>query len=305
MKKFIGTAVAALFIATPAMAQQLPPAKPGECYAKVLIPASYKTTSDQVLIAAGSSKMARTAAVYKTVEKRVLIAEESFELELVPAVYETVTEAVLLKPEEKIKTLSPPKYGNKITKVLVTPAHDVWKVGRGLFEKIDTSTGEIMCRVTVPAVYKDVTTQVEISPASTGERIVPAKYTTIKRQVMKSPPKTIKKVIPAVYKTVSIEELVTPESIVKTDIAPVYKSVSKRSLLSPEVVQWREVLCETNTTPGIISNIQKALNSKGYKISTIDGDFGPATRNAVAKFQKDNNLPTGGLTISTVRALGL
>ena len=57
MKLFFGTATAAIILAGPAFAQSLPPAdaKAGECYAKVLIPATYDVTAEEVMVQPGSS----------------------------------------------------------------------------------------------------------------------------------------------------------------------------------------------------------------------------------------------------------
>lgn len=42
-----------------------------------------------------------------------------------------------------------------------------------------------------------------------------------------------------------------------------------------------------------VSEIQQALASRGYDVP-VDGDYGPATKAAVAEFQKDNNLEVDG-----------
>jgi len=77
-------------------------------------------------------------------------------LEIVPATYGTESETILIRPEQTIQTIIPAKYGTETKQVLVAPAHVVWKVGRGLYEKIDSATGEIMCRVQIPAKYETV-----------------------------------------------------------------------------------------------------------------------------------------------------
>ena len=45
--------------------------------------------------------------------------------------------------------------------MLSKEAHAVWKKGRGPVEKLDNTTGEIMCLVEVPASYKTVTKTVK------------------------------------------------------------------------------------------------------------------------------------------------
>jgi len=56
----------------------------------------------------------------------------------------------------------------------------------------------------------------------------------------------------------------------------------------------------------IASDVQAALQSRGYYHGEIDGIVGDGTRGAIADFQKDNDLPvTGYITKSLLHALGL
>jgi hypothetical protein len=301
----LGTAMGAAFGAS---AQGLPPAdaKPGECYAKVLIPAIYQTAPQQVLIRPETKKMTKIPASYRDVEKSVLVEEESYELVAVQPVYETITERVMVEPEQVVKTLVPATYRTESEEILISPARVEWKAGRGAHEKLDAATGEIMCRVEIPAKYETVTRQAVATPASTSEEVIPAKYVTVEKRVMKAPPTTQKKVIPAKYKTITVKELVEPAKFEVEVIPAEYSSVEKRQLVTAEDVQWRQIMCETNTTPQFVMRLQNALVAEGYDLGTQpNGNFGPATKAAIRKYQLNKGLPTGGLTISTVRSLGL
>ncbi|NKB51156.1 MAG: peptidoglycan-binding protein [Rhizobiaceae bacterium] len=309
MKRVLGSAaIASIAMFNSSMAQQLPPAdaKAGECYAKVLIPAKYQTSAEQVVAQPASTTFKKTPAVYREIEKSILIEEESYELVPVPPVYELVSEQVLVQPEQTVKSVIPATYRDAIKKVLVSPARVEWKVGRGAYEKIDAATGEIMCRVEVPAVFKEISQKVIDQPARTNEEVVPARYETIQRRVMKNPPTTRKKIIPAKYRTVKIKELIEAEKFEVIETPARYASVQKRALMASETVQWRQILCETNTTPGIVLRLQNALIGAGYKLGfTPDGELGPGTLAVISRFQQDNNLPTGGLTLSTIQKLGV
>ena len=313
MNRFVSYAIASLVLSAPvltaqATAQELLPtnAKPGECYAKVLVPASYRTTTEDVLIQPAGIRYTKTPAVYRTIEKQVLVSEESYELVVTPATYKTVEETVLVQPEQVVKTVVPATFRTESKQVMTSPARSEWKVGRGAYEKVDSATGEIMCLVEVPAKYKTVQQTVVDKPAQTLEKTIPAKYATITKRVMDIPPSTTKRVIPPQYKTISVRELVTPESFEAVKSEPQYTTIEKRQLVSAESVQWRQILCQTNVTEQVVLKIQKALVAKGYNLGTQpNGNYGPATKAAIRKFQLDNGLPTGGLTVAAVKKLGL
>ena len=68
---------------------------------------------------------------------------------------------------------------------------------------------------------------------------------------------------------------------------------------------WREILCETNTTPGLVRKLQQALANEGLNPGPIDGVVGGATLNAVRAYQTKKGLPTGGVTMATLKSLGV
>jgi Putative peptidoglycan binding domain len=57
---------------------------------------------------------------------------------------------------------------------------------------------------------------------------------------------------------------------------------------------------------GLVRSVQQALNDKGYNAGPTDGQWGPATEDAVRRFQRSTGLPeTGQLERSTLDALGV
>lgn len=58
--------------------------------------------------------------------------------------------------------------------------------------------------------------------------------------------------------------------------------------------------------PDLTRDVQRSLNQKGYGVGAVDGVFGQSTRDAVARFQRDNSLPdTGQVDRQTLAALGI
>ena len=337
----------ALLAAAKAGGINLDAAKPGQCFHEHYQPIQYKTEPVQVLVKAASETVAVAPAQYEWVEERVMVKEASKKLIDVPAVYETATE-----------------------QVLVTPATTVWKKGRGPVEKIDNTTGEIMCLVEVPAVYKTVTKRLVKTPATTqtveipavyetrkvrkvvaeaqekraevaaqyktvnkrvkvadatflwhedsdsthigdrtGNRIclqeIPAKYVTVEQRKVTSPASFRSVEIPAEYKTIKVLKLASPAQEERIEIPAQTQKVVKQTKVTDERLEWKPVLCQTNMSAKIITDVQRALSKSGFSPGPIDGVIGTETMHAVDEYQRRKGLPRGGLTLTTLKALGV
>ncbi len=282
----------------------LPPnSKPGECYSRVLIPAKYKTSKERVLSKAESYRIETIPAEYKYINQKVLVEEASQKLVVIPATYKTVTEQVIVSEKSSKVVEIPAIYEMVSERILVRPAYTTWKKGTGPIQKVDDTTGEIMCLVEVPAEYKTVTKRVVKQPATTKTIDIPAKYKTINRKVIDKAASTRTIEIPAKYNTVSVKTLIKPASERKIKIPAEYRTVTKRELVEGSYLQWRPILCKTNTTVNVVKRIQEALTTAGYNPGRIDGVLGRDTMNAVTQFQRKNKLPAGQLTIETLKAL--
>jgi outer membrane murein-binding lipoprotein Lpp len=255
-------------------AELLPPsASPGECFARVVVEPVYETRTERVLIKEASETIEIVPATYEWVENRVLIKEASERIETVPATFEWVEEQMLVKPATTVMNDVPATFETVNEQILVTPARTFWKKGRGLVERVDNNTGEIMCLVEEPAVYRNVSKRVLKTPATTKETTIDAEYETVRRQVVKTPAE--------------------------------YAEITKREMVTPSHMEWRQVLCETNITNAVVANVQQALADKGHSPGPIDGIYGTRTLNAVKAFQTAQNMPVGGLTYETLKALGV
>ena len=327
-------------------------ARPGQCFHEHYAPASYKSVTERVLVTEASEQVKLTAAQYEWVEQRVMVSPASRKLVEVPAVFET--------RQERVK---------------VEDAKTVWKKGRGAVEKIDHGTGDILCLVEVPAVYKNISKRVLKTAASTrvveeparyetvrvrklvadaqeSRVAVPAKYQNVTKRVMESggthtwhgtdhanvnanadhgkrtgnviclqetpakmasvtrkvvkTPASVRRVeIPAKYETKRVQRLVNDAREVRTAIPAVTDTVTRRIKVSDESLEWRSVLCEINMTTSMIQDVQRALSKAGYTPGAIDGVLGSQTMNAVDRFQRARGLPTGGLTMDTLKKLGV
>jgi hypothetical protein len=282
-----------------ASVSDLPPnPKSGECYARVITPAKYEEKTENVVVKEASQKVQIIPAKVETVEQKVTLKEESTRLEIVPAVYETVQEKVEIKPENTRLAAVPATYKTTVEQVIVSPAHTEWHRGTALgnskiLNSRKSESGELMCLIEVPAVYKAVTKTVIDRPASSTEQKIPAEYRMVTKQVMKTPPTTREVKIPAVYGTVKVVKVVKPSEQQKIEIPAVTKTITKRELVSGEKAEWRRVVCAVNLNKENTMALQKALQGGGFYKGPIDGVIGSATINAASSYAATQGLPTG------------
>lgn len=321
-------------------------AEAGQCFVEYHQAAAYKSVQEKMLKKEASARIEIVPAVYKWEDKQVLVGEASERIIDIPATYETQEE-----------------------KILERAAYTTWKKGRGPIEKLNNSTGDIMCLIEVPAKYKIISKKVLKTPASTKRVSIPAKYKkvkvktlvtaarekrteipaeyqmltkkvnvsdelvgwrakgatgsgkltgkvicrakidakykTISKQMIVTAAATKKVVIPAVDKIMKVNKLLSPAQEKRIDIPAVYSNVATRKKVTDEKLSWRQVLCETNTSPGVVTKLQQALAKVGFNPGPIDGVMGRQTYIAIDQFQKKNGLETGGLTLRTLEALNV
>lgn len=272
-----------------------------EAYSRTIdIPATYKTESESVLVEPARSVwkkgrgpiekidnltgdimcLVEVPARYETLTKTVLDKPASTKTVEVPAVYKNVKVQRLVKPASESREAIEPEYDTITTRTKVSDAGFFWlKKGESANEGAKASGREV-CLV---------------------ER--KAETRTIKKQVIKTPATTKVVEIPAQYETVKINRLVSPTTETRTPVPAKTKTVTRQVQIEPSKLEWRQILCETNTTPKLITSIQRALKREGYDPGPIDGVIGDDTLQAIENYQLKNNLDRGGLTYETLKAL--
>jgi len=208
--------------ATKMASQDLPPnAVEGECYAKVFIPADYKTVTERQLVKEASERIEIIPAEYKWVEERVVVKEASKRLVEVPAEYKWVERTVLVKP-----------------------AHRGWVMEKKTRCEGDTKPRDVFCLVSTPAEYKTVRSQCLVKAACTREEIIPAEYSTVRRQVVATPATTRKICIPAEYENVERTVMVCDSTIKWEHI------VCEQKVSAATVNKVKVALAAAGYTPG-------------------------------------------------------
>ncbi|MBL4596760.1 MAG: peptidoglycan-binding protein [Robiginitomaculum sp.] len=310
-----------------ALAAGYPPdARAGQCFSRILIPEITQTTAEQVIDQPVGSEIRIIQAEYAFIDEEILVKEQSVRYEVVPAVYSTVTEQVLVQPELREVRVIAAIYEDVAEEILIRPAYTTWKPGAGLIgdggyrtgadglfygpdgtvlTTITQPTGEILCKVEVPPKYQTVIRKRLVRAETTEVDIVAAQYDTISKQVVSIPPRVEEIIIPAEYRSIKVRTLITPSYEETITIPATYKTIEKISIVSGGNLEWREVICDTNSTPELIAQVQAALARTGNDPGRSDGIFGMSTLHAMEAYQRSNGLIVGQLTRETMNSLGV
>ena len=259
-------------------------AQVGQCYGKVKVAGKYKSVTEEVVVEPAKTKTEIIPAKYGYKTEEVVIKEESFKYVQIPARYKTIREEVVIEPEKKQIITIPAQYKAVTERVMVKPARKVWTKGRGLIEK-PGEDGEIMCLKEEPAVYENVTKQVMVTPERTETRVIPAVKELIEKQVIDQPARIEKVAVPASKTNIQKKIVIEPEQTRNVEIPAIKKLVTKKVPISEDRIDWAPIVCNDNLRMGLVSQIQAALNAKGYNVKQ-DGNFGKETSLALDKFQK-------------------
>ncbi len=226
-------------------------ARPGECFSHVATPATYRTVREPIA-QPPLTTWRDIPAVYRTVDRKVLVTPGRVDHETIPAVTGTRVHWVEHPGPDRIVE-APPEYRWVERRVLVSPARLVWRRGQtshgydaapGYGEAISVRpTGEVMCRVLVPARYAVRRVRVLVNPGRTCVVKGPSSRERITETYVVTPARVVDHPVAPVYRTVSERVLVTPprkERIV-TPQPPRY--AERRVEVTPARTGWSRIQC--------------------------------------------------------------
>jgi len=276
-----------------------PNAKAGECYAKVVIPAKYKTVDERVLVQEASNKITVVPAKYEWVKEKVEVTPAAQKLVTVPAKYKKVTETIEVKPARRSWHTSLKRTSAPVSKEILVAAklkgvdldnttpNSCYKeyftppkyktVNEEIVVQNETTKNEI-----IPAVYEMVEKTIEVKPASKKTITVPATYEFQEEKVLVEKEKTVWKKgtnpaqklngatgeimclvkIPAKYKTIKKKVVKTPATTKVVEIPAETKTIKVKKLVSPAQTK-------TITIPEVKQSIKKKVLDAKSQFSWI------------------------------------
>jgi len=223
----------------------------------------------------------------QTVSERVCVKEASERVEIIPAEYEFVEEQVCVKPAATQLVEVPAQYESYSQTVIVEPGHTDWV--REDAGRCATLTGQpggaaacdVFCLVSYPPVEKTIM----------AERLVQAA--------------TIREInIPAEFQTIRTQRLARPATCKRIEIPAEFATVEKTVTVGNGRWEWKKVVCERTTSTDMYKNVKTALRNAGYTPTEAEA-LEEADWVAIKKYQTDNRLAVGALTVETLENLGV
>jgi len=228
----------------------------------------------------------RVPAEYRNVNRYVPEQPAAVRVVDVPAAYRTTKRRVMVEPARTETVVVPATYKTVPTQVLVR--------------------AETTRAVPVPPEVQAITRYELDQPASLRQVPVPELVQPLSRQIVTREAGVREEVVPAVYRTETRQVIDQPASTRWVDVPAQYETLTWQVKVAEPREEKREVMCETNTHPDKIREVQRALQSVGFDPGAVNGVLAAPTLAAVARYQQARGLPVHGyLDVDTVRALGV
>lgn len=260
----------------------LPDAKPGECFAKVIVPATYETNTEEVVVQPEQETVEIIPASFDAAEKEVETKPAFTKLKAVAAKYRTEEEVVEIEAARNEWVTSLRKRG-----IPASPALLVAAKTSGI--EIDSaSAGQCFKEFYTPAKFEQSDKQIEIKEASENVVIKDAEFESAEEVVNVKEAYAVKKLVAAVYE--KIEE--------KVEIEPAKAVWKKGSGLVERIDNTTgEIMCLVNVPAKYDTFLKTVLKSeaeiqetetpavtKAVKIKKLVTDATSAKEKVDAKF---------------------
>lgn len=304
-----------------------PNAKPGQCFARVLVPAKYEQVPMNVAVSDSYSSFDISEPVFAARDEVRVVQDGYKDLSVTPAKWQDVTETIIIRPEHNRLVLNKANFVQKTETYVIKEPRFVWRPGTNLsgIKRLDANTGEVFCLVEERGLTETVTRQVIKDKASVGIIKVPAQTATYVRKVLVEAPKVVEVSRPAITKAFKVNDLVKEAGAVEVQNAGQSKTIYQQKLISPEHYAWVQVECDNSKVSSVDVNlnsndnvdatktinkvtaydVQKRLASLGFYRGPIDNIYGRLTKDAMAKFQASKGLEVSGKAdVASLKALG-
>ncbi|MFK7947124.1 MAG: peptidoglycan-binding protein [Saprospiraceae bacterium] len=280
------------------------------CYGNVLMPSTYDTIQEQVVVREAYAYLRYMPAVYDTIEEKILLSPGYTRYEVIEPVFRIEKVRISLKDAEAIVNKSNMTIASKRTeKIETAPELKAWTKTKR--KRNCKSTNPENCLtwevVTIPATYIDIEKDIPSSIQKNSKDIIQneGRFITIEKKILVEEGSVKEVNMLPEYKEVTRYVKRKNARFEEINVPAEYREVTKLRLVSEGGnIEPREVVCPKDY-PDYVPSLQNALQGLGYDIGTVDGVLGRKTKDALVQYQAANNLPIGQLDFASLKRLGV
>ncbi len=226
----------------------LPPtsARPGQCYARVLVPAVYRDAPMEVVTQEAVERIDVAEPTFRMRPETVMTREGFTRYVVTEPTFRTEQATIVTRPAYERLVVQPAQMATRTETVTIREPRMVWRAGANLsgVRRLDTNTGEIYCLVEERGVTQTISRKVVTAPASVSRVMVPAQTETLTRQVVATPASVREVVVAPETRTVQIQEIASPAAERRVLVPEARSTINRQILVSPERYEWAQVECD-------------------------------------------------------------
>ena len=232
----------------------LPPttARPGQCYARVLVPATYRNAPMDVVTQEAVERIDVAEPTFRLRPETVLTREGFTRYVVTEPTFRTEQATIVTRPAYERLVVQPAQMATRNETVTIREPRMVWRAGANLsgVRRLDTNTGEIYCLVEERGVTQTITRKVVTAPARVSRVVVPAQTETLTRQVVATPASVREVNVAPETRTIQIQELAGPAAERRVMVPEGRATVNRQILVTPERYEWAQVECDHSGAQG-------------------------------------------------------
>ena len=245
--------------------------KPGMCYIQCKTEDTWREKNVQITKVPGYVKLEIVPAEFKTVTEQVLVKPAYKKLEIIPAVFKKVTDSIVIADNFNKLTIVPVEFIDLIEEVVTQPA----------YSKLETRTSIQNCKSKNPfdcvylcnVEYPEQRIPFSVKKIGANEnstaQAMPVKKMAVIRDELVTEAHVKEIEIPAVYKSVQKRVLVKDATVRNIEVSPQYEKQTTRILEKKgSNTEWEEIDCKL--TDFNVLPIYYALNSANLSNTAKD-----------------------------------
>ncbi|MEE2802403.1 MAG: OmpA family protein [Bacteroidota bacterium] len=234
---------------TAVTAQDLPTnPEPGKCYVRCTTPDVYENEEVSIQSTPAYKKLRVVPATYETVTERVLVKEASKKLRVIPATYKTETRSYVKKQAGSTISIVPASFGKSTETIEIKPAYAQWEMSSVPPAECTSSNPDdcrYWCYKGYPAEYQTVSVTTLTNDASFNRTAVPEQMGTYTVRVVDQPARVEEIEIPAEYANITKTILKSDASTTEETVPSTSKTITREVLKQKGgLTVWSEVDCK-------------------------------------------------------------